>query len=224
MNRHVNAIAGRLSLRPPQRRSLEILDRITEIAPPRKVADWRRCLPPSAANSRPSRFRARVSVSMFCARNRLNPICVPLEATLDFRRGSVPNRHAMVIGRGSNRLAVGRDCDSGDHRRPIVIAIFTLYDPRRMDLAGAAVTWLIAARQIDATAQEIANTCVNRSTMLITTWPRMLARRRLDFSRRTPVRLASETCGEKSPLRNVSTGRVGLPKRKLAAARVHLAI
>jgi len=32
MNRHVNAIAGRLSLRPPQRRSLEILDRVTEIA------------------------------------------------------------------------------------------------------------------------------------------------------------------------------------------------
>ncbi len=39
MNRHVNAIAGRLSLRPPQRRSLEMLDRITEIAPPRKGAD-----------------------------------------------------------------------------------------------------------------------------------------------------------------------------------------
>ncbi|MBI2928330.1 MAG: DEAD/DEAH box helicase family protein [Verrucomicrobia bacterium] len=39
MNRHVNAIAGRLSLRPPQRRSLEILDRITEIVPPRKDAD-----------------------------------------------------------------------------------------------------------------------------------------------------------------------------------------
>src|SRR6185436_2596677 len=38
MNRHVNAIAGRLSLRPPQRRSLEILDRITEIAPPAKDA------------------------------------------------------------------------------------------------------------------------------------------------------------------------------------------
>src|ERR1017187_8603283 len=36
MNRNVNAIAGRLSLRPPQRRSLEILDRITEIAPPTK--------------------------------------------------------------------------------------------------------------------------------------------------------------------------------------------
>ena len=39
MTRHVNAIAGRLSLRPPQRRSLEILDRITEIAPPRKNGD-----------------------------------------------------------------------------------------------------------------------------------------------------------------------------------------
>ena len=39
MNRHVNAIAGRLSLRPPQRHSLEILDRITEIAPPGKATD-----------------------------------------------------------------------------------------------------------------------------------------------------------------------------------------
>ncbi len=38
-NRYVNAIAGRLSLRPPQRHSLEILDRITEIAPPKKGAD-----------------------------------------------------------------------------------------------------------------------------------------------------------------------------------------
>ena len=36
MNRHVNAISGRLSLRPPQRHSLEILDRITEIVPPGK--------------------------------------------------------------------------------------------------------------------------------------------------------------------------------------------
>ena len=36
--RHVNAIAGRLSLRPPQRRSLEILDRVTEIVPPTKAA------------------------------------------------------------------------------------------------------------------------------------------------------------------------------------------
>lgn len=39
MKSHVNAIAGRLSLRLPQRRSLEILDRITEIVPPRKGAD-----------------------------------------------------------------------------------------------------------------------------------------------------------------------------------------
>lgn len=39
MNRHVNAIAGRLSLRPPQRDSLEILDRICEIVPPRHGID-----------------------------------------------------------------------------------------------------------------------------------------------------------------------------------------
>lgn len=39
MNRYVNAIAGRLSLRAPQRRSLEILDRITEITPPGKDVD-----------------------------------------------------------------------------------------------------------------------------------------------------------------------------------------
>ena len=38
MNRHVNAIAGRLSLRPPQRESLAILDRVTEIVPPKKGA------------------------------------------------------------------------------------------------------------------------------------------------------------------------------------------
>lgn len=39
MNRHVNAIAGRLSLRLPQRQSLEILDRVTELVPPRKNTD-----------------------------------------------------------------------------------------------------------------------------------------------------------------------------------------
>jgi type III restriction enzyme len=33
--REVNAIAGRLSLRPPQRQALEILDRVTEVVPPR---------------------------------------------------------------------------------------------------------------------------------------------------------------------------------------------
>lgn len=39
MNRHVNAISGRLSLRKPQRDSLEILHRISEIAPPTKEID-----------------------------------------------------------------------------------------------------------------------------------------------------------------------------------------
>src|SRR5438552_13799553 len=39
MNHHGNASASRLSLRPPQKRSLEILDRITEIVPPKKGAD-----------------------------------------------------------------------------------------------------------------------------------------------------------------------------------------
>lgn len=39
MDRHVNSIAGRLSLRPPQRESLVILDRITEIVPPGKNTD-----------------------------------------------------------------------------------------------------------------------------------------------------------------------------------------
>ncbi len=37
MNRHVNAISGRLSLRSPQRQYLEILDRITETVPARAV-------------------------------------------------------------------------------------------------------------------------------------------------------------------------------------------
>src|SRR5271166_625173 len=39
MNRNVNAIAGRLSLRPPQRESLEILARVVEISKPGKEAD-----------------------------------------------------------------------------------------------------------------------------------------------------------------------------------------
>ncbi len=39
MNRHVNAISGRLSLRAPQRESLEILDRITDIVPLSKTPD-----------------------------------------------------------------------------------------------------------------------------------------------------------------------------------------
>ena len=44
MNRHVNAIAGRLSLRQPQRRALEILDRVTEIVQPRKDVDLENAL------------------------------------------------------------------------------------------------------------------------------------------------------------------------------------
>src|SRR4051794_23453271 len=39
MNRNVNSVSGRLSLRPPQRESLEVLNRIWEIAPPKKGAD-----------------------------------------------------------------------------------------------------------------------------------------------------------------------------------------
>ena len=39
MNRHVSAITSRLSLRPPQQHSLEILSRICEILPPRKGTD-----------------------------------------------------------------------------------------------------------------------------------------------------------------------------------------
>jgi len=39
LNRHVSAVANRLSLRPPQRRSLEILDQVMEAAKPSKSAD-----------------------------------------------------------------------------------------------------------------------------------------------------------------------------------------
>jgi type III restriction enzyme len=38
-NRHVNAISGRLSLRPPQRDSLAILDRLCELLPPKQSSD-----------------------------------------------------------------------------------------------------------------------------------------------------------------------------------------
>ena len=46
MHRQVNAITGRLSLRPPQRRSLEILDRVTEIVPSNKGRISKLHLPP----------------------------------------------------------------------------------------------------------------------------------------------------------------------------------
>jgi type III restriction enzyme len=44
MHRLVNAINGRLSLRPPQRQSLEILDRVMEITPLRKTPDLKTVL------------------------------------------------------------------------------------------------------------------------------------------------------------------------------------
>ena len=44
MNRNVNAIAGRLSLRPPQRQSLEILHRVTELVPPHKGVETDKAL------------------------------------------------------------------------------------------------------------------------------------------------------------------------------------
>src|SRR5687768_3272386 len=44
MHRLVNTISGRLSLRPPQRRSLEILDRVVEIVPPNKTPDLKMVL------------------------------------------------------------------------------------------------------------------------------------------------------------------------------------
>ena len=37
MNKHVNAISGRLSLRSPQKRALEILSRITEITSLKRI-------------------------------------------------------------------------------------------------------------------------------------------------------------------------------------------
>lgn len=43
-SRHVNSITGRLSLRSPQRRSLEILDRVMEIARPHKSSDLKAAL------------------------------------------------------------------------------------------------------------------------------------------------------------------------------------
>ncbi len=51
MHRQVNAISGRLSLRPPQRYSLEILDRVIEITQPPIL---RRRSPPFTVNFLPS--------------------------------------------------------------------------------------------------------------------------------------------------------------------------
>jgi hypothetical protein len=51
MNRHVNAIAGRLSLHSPQRQSLKILARIMEIAPLKKLSFFARLLDAGAITS-----------------------------------------------------------------------------------------------------------------------------------------------------------------------------
>lgn len=70
MNRHVNAIAGRLSLRPPQRRSLEILDRVMEIVPPGKNIDTAGTL--DVIRSEFHRFRILSEISRGCV-SRLPP-------------------------------------------------------------------------------------------------------------------------------------------------------
>src|SRR6266446_4245663 len=77
MNRHVNAIAGRLSLRAPQRRSLEILNRITEIAPPKKDVD---------------------------AQAALDAICNEFPSVTDFEREFPSLCFALATGVGKTRL------------------------------------------------------------------------------------------------------------------------
>jgi type III restriction enzyme len=81
--RHVGSIAGRLSLRTPQRRSLEILDRVMEISPPQDeaqrssalslirgefptVEDFERAFP---SRTRSARFRSALMCPM-CPRRR----------------------------------------------------------------------------------------------------------------------------------------------------------
>jgi type III restriction enzyme len=77
VNRQVNAIAGRLSLRPPQRRSLELLDRITEIAPPKKGSD--------------------VAAT-------LEAICSEFPSVTDFERDFASLCFALATGVGKTRL------------------------------------------------------------------------------------------------------------------------
>ncbi len=60
----LDAIANRLSLRPPQRESLEILARICEILPLEKDADVAAALQAVKLNSRRSRILARVSLAV----------------------------------------------------------------------------------------------------------------------------------------------------------------
>ena len=70
MNRHVNAVAGRLSLRAPQRRSLEILDRVTEIVPPRKGTDIGEALAAIRGEFGSVTDLERLPFAVFCASYR----------------------------------------------------------------------------------------------------------------------------------------------------------
>ena len=77
MNRHVNAISGRLSLRPPQRRSLEILDRVMEILPEDGNAD----------------LQAKMAA-----------ICAEFPSVTDFEREFPSLCFALATGVGKTRL------------------------------------------------------------------------------------------------------------------------
>ena len=71
MNRHVNSVAGRLSLRPPQRESLEVLDRVCEIAPPKKGADLAEALAAIRAEyPGVTEFEARIPLALLRAGHR----------------------------------------------------------------------------------------------------------------------------------------------------------
>lgn len=77
MNRHVNAISGRLSLRPPQRQSLEILDRVMEILPSDRNAD----------------LQAKMAA-----------ICAEFPSVTDFERDFPSLCFALATGVGKTRL------------------------------------------------------------------------------------------------------------------------
>lgn len=70
MNRQVNAISGRLSLRLPQRRSLEILERVTEIVRLKKDMDV-----PQALAAIRSEFPTVSARSIFLISRRSIPRC-----------------------------------------------------------------------------------------------------------------------------------------------------
>ncbi len=77
MNKHVNAISGRLSLRPPQRRSLEILDRVMEILPEDRHAELQA---------------------------KMEAICAEFPSVTDFEREFPSLCFALATGVGKTRL------------------------------------------------------------------------------------------------------------------------